>query len=64
MRLILVALALGAIAGAIGVVDSGPGAGAGSGAFGGGCVIAFAILLHGIMLSEKREEDTKKDSDT
>ena len=62
MTLILVAVMIGAVAGAVFTFAGDPGDGAGPGAFGGGCAIAFAILLHGLMLSEKPKEDTKKDS--
>jgi len=59
--LILVALALGAIVGAVYAFDGD--SNMGPGAFGGGCAIAFAIMFHGMMMTEAREQDTKKDSD-
>ena len=63
MSLVLVALALGAIVGTVYAFAPDPGQdGAGPGALAGGFAIAFAILLHGVMMCEKREKNTKKDS--
>jgi hypothetical protein len=61
--LILVALALGAIAGAACTFEGYPNKDvAGVGALAGGFAIAFAIMFHGMMTTEAQEQDTRKES--
>jgi len=64
MSLILVGLAIGTIAGAACTFEKYPNRDVtGPGALAGGFAIAFAIMIHALVTSNAREQETKKDSD-
>ncbi len=63
MGLVLAGLALVTIAAAICTFEAHPNRdSAGPGALAGGCAVAFAILMHGVMARQPAEEATDKGS--